>query len=152
MLGLKVMTREQKVRVTHCLTILSLLQGHGVWRRLKGQLLELTGHGLALRARGQARRPAYFHCARTWLLPFVWVRRCQIDRLTCSLKNIFFNRIKQTKKHQDNNILITNGNLRTNELMQTFYQSGRWNLILNIKCRSWSPMKTGREYVFVSCR
>lgn len=45
---------KSKIHATQSLTILSLLQRHRVRCGLKRQLLKLTGHCLALRARGQA--------------------------------------------------------------------------------------------------
>lgn len=74
----------QNVWITHCLTVLSILQRHWVGRRLERQFLKLTSHCLTLRARDQAWRPGDFHAARTWLLPFLWVQRCHGDGETSS--------------------------------------------------------------------
>lgn len=61
---------EPKVGVLHCLTILPLLQRHRLWCRVKGKLLELAGHRLALNARDQALHPGGFHAVDEWILLF----------------------------------------------------------------------------------
>jgi len=53
------------VHAPHRLTILSLLQRPGDGSRLKGQLLKLSGHRLAPRARDQDWRRGDFHATGT---------------------------------------------------------------------------------------
>lgn len=63
--------KKSKGYVRHRLTVLALLQRQQIGSRLKGELLKLAGHGVALGARGRAWRSSNFHTARLWLRPFL---------------------------------------------------------------------------------
>lgn len=69
--NLAVVAEKHKGHARHCLTILALLYRQQIGSRLKGELLKLAGHGVALGARGRAWHTGNFHTARIWLLPFL---------------------------------------------------------------------------------